>query len=153
MLRLQSKAHRTALTSCQQAKTQQVASSSYGISKVVVTCLKRLVYRAYKLRAEWSRVWWAGWLSRYSDWLRAGRSGIESRWGRDFPPVQTGPGAHAASCTMGTGSFPGVEAAGPPGWPPPHLVPKVLEKSRAIPLLTLRTFVAYKKAETYPTAR
>ena len=23
--------------------------------------------------------------------LRAGRSGIESRWGRDFPPVQTGP--------------------------------------------------------------
>jgi len=23
--------------------------------------------------------------SLYSDWLRAGRSGIESRWGRDFP--------------------------------------------------------------------
>jgi hypothetical protein len=44
--------------------------------------------------------------------LRAGWSGIETRWGRDFPPVQTGPGAHPASCTMGTGSFPGVEAAG-----------------------------------------
>jgi hypothetical protein len=43
---------------------------------------------------------------------RAGRSGIESRWGRDFPPVQTGPGAHPACCKMGTGSFPGVEAAG-----------------------------------------
>ena len=43
--------------------------------------------------------------------LRAGRSGIESWWGRDFRPVQTGPGAHPASCTMGTGSFPGVEAA------------------------------------------
>ena len=28
--------------------------------------------------------------------------------GRDFPPVQTGPGAHPASCGMGTGSFPGV---------------------------------------------
>ena len=41
----------------------------------------------------------------------AGRSGIESRWGRDFPPVQTGPGAHPASCKMGSGSFPGVEAA------------------------------------------
>jgi len=39
--------------------------------------------------------------------LRAGRSGIESRWGRVFPPVQTGPVAHPASCTMGTGSFPG----------------------------------------------
>jgi len=41
--------------------------------------------------------------------LRAGRSGIESRWGRDFPPVQTGPGAHADSCNMGTGSFPGLK--------------------------------------------
>jgi hypothetical protein len=41
--------------------------------------------------------------------LRAGRSGIESRWGRDFPPLQTGPGAHPASCKMGTGSFPGVK--------------------------------------------
>ena len=41
--------------------------------------------------------------------LRSGRSGIESRWERDFPPVQTGPGAHPASCTMGTGSFPGVK--------------------------------------------
>ena len=38
--------------------------------------------------------------------------GIESRWGRDFPPVQTGPGADPASCTIGAGSFPGVEAAG-----------------------------------------
>jgi len=25
------------------------------------------------------------------------------------PPVQTGPGAHPASCKMGTGSFPGVK--------------------------------------------
>ena len=40
--------------------------------------------------------------------LQAGRSGIESRWGRDFPPVQTDPGTHPFSCTMGTGSFPGV---------------------------------------------
>ena len=29
--------------------------------------------------------------------------------GRDFPPVQSGPGAHPASFTMGTGSFPGVK--------------------------------------------
>jgi len=29
--------------------------------------------------------------------------------------------------------------------PHPHLVPKVLEKIRAIPLLTLRVCVAYKK--------
>ena len=37
--------------------------------------------------------------------------GIKSRWGRDFPPVQTGPGAHPASCEMGTGSFPGVKCS------------------------------------------
>jgi len=31
---------------------------------------------------------------------------IESRWGVRFSaPVQTGPGAHPASCTMGTGSL------------------------------------------------
>ena len=41
--------------------------------------------------------------------LLAGRFGIESRWGRDFPPVQTGPRAHPASCKMGTGFFPGVK--------------------------------------------
>ena len=35
--------------------------------------------------------------------------GIESRWGARFSaPVQTGPEAHPASCTMGTGSFAGV---------------------------------------------
>ena len=27
-----------------------------------------------------------------------------------FSPVQTGPGAHTASCTMGTGSFMGVKS-------------------------------------------
>ena len=33
--------------------------------------------------------------------------GIESRWGaRFFALVQTGPGAHPSSCTVGTGSFP-----------------------------------------------
>jgi len=37
--------------------------------------------------------------------------GKESRWGQDFSaPVQTGSGAHPASCTMGTGSFPGVKS-------------------------------------------
>ena len=40
---------------------------------------------------------------------RVGPSEIESRWGRDFPPVQTGPGAHPASCKIGTESSPGVK--------------------------------------------
>ena len=37
--------------------------------------------------------------------------GIESRWWASFSaPVQIGPGAYPASCTMGTGSFPGVKS-------------------------------------------
>ena len=39
--------------------------------------------------------------------------GIESRWGTRFSaPVQTGPGAYPASCTMGNGSFLGVKRPG-----------------------------------------
>jgi hypothetical protein len=39
--------------------------------------------------------------------------GIESQWGaRFFAPVQTGPGAHPASYTMGTGSLSQGRAAG-----------------------------------------
>jgi len=69
--------------------------------------------------------------------LQAGRSGIESRWGRDFPPVQTGPRAHPASFKMGTGSFPGVKCSrGMLLTTHPLLVPQSW-KSRAIPLPTL----------------
>jgi hypothetical protein len=40
-------------------------------------------------------------------------SGIESRWGaRFYAPVQTGPGAHPASYTMGNESFPMVNWPG-----------------------------------------
>ena len=63
--------------------------------------------------------------------------GIEFRWGRDFPPVQTGPGAHPASCKVGTGSFPGVKCGrGVLLATHPLLVPRSW-KSRAIPLPTL----------------
>jgi hypothetical protein len=48
-----------------------------------------------------------GYLSRYSDWIRAGRFGnripIRARF---FAHVQTGSGAHPSSYTMGNGSFP-----------------------------------------------
>jgi hypothetical protein len=71
------------------------------------------------------------------DWLRAGRSEDRIPVGRNFPPVQTGPGAHPASCTMGTGSFPGVKC----GWGVlltnyPLLMPRS-RKGRAIALLAL----------------
>jgi len=64
--------------------------------------------------------------------------GIESWWRARFPtPVQTGPGAHPASCTMGTGSFLEVKSGrGMTLTPHPLLVPWS-RKSRAIPLPTL----------------
>ena len=69
--------------------------------------------------------------------LRDGRSGDRIPVGRDFPPVQTGPGAHTASCTMGTGSFPGGKyGRGVLLTTHPLLVPQSWN-SRAIPLPTL----------------
>jgi len=64
--------------------------------------------------------------------------GIEYRWGQDFSvPVQTGPGAHPASCTMGSGSFPGIKSGqGMRLTPHPLLVPWS-KKGTAIPLLPL----------------
>ena len=65
--------------------------------------------------------------------------GIEPRWGgRDFPHLSTPElGAHPASCTMGTGSFPGVKSGrGVTLTPHPLLVPWSW-KSTAIPLLPL----------------
>ena len=62
---------------------------------------------------------------------------IESRWGQDFPPVQTGPGAQTASCTMRTGSFREVNCGrGVLLTTHPLLVPWSW-KSRAITLPTL----------------
>ena len=72
--------------------------------------------------------------------------GIATGYGLDGPgieslrfsaPVQTGPGAHPASCKMGTGFFPGVKCGrGVVLTTHPLLVPRSW-KSRAIPLSTL----------------
>jgi len=71
-----------------------------------------------------------GQLSRYSDSLRAGQSGDRIPVGARFSvPVQTDPGAHPASCTMGTGSFPGVKIGrGVTLTPHPFLVPLVIKE-------------------------
>jgi hypothetical protein len=51
---------------------------------------------------------------------------IESQWGAKIsPPVQADPGAHPASCIMGTGSFPGVKRPGRGFDHPPHLAPRL----------------------------
>jgi len=52
--------------------------------------------------------------------------------------VQTGPGANPASCTMGTGSFPGVKSGRGVTLTPHPLLVLWSRKSRAIPLLPLQ---------------
>jgi hypothetical protein len=60
--------------------------------------------------------------------LRAGRSGDRIPvWARFSAPVQTNSGAHPASCTMGTGSLPGVKSGRAVTLTPhPLLVPLVI---------------------------
>ena len=71
---------------------------------------------------------------------------------RSSAPVQTGSGAHPASCTMGTGSFPRVKS----GWgmtltPHPLLVPWS-RKGRAIPLLHLWVIRPVQSLSAYTRA-
>jgi len=67
---------------------------------------------------------------------------IESRWGAKFSaPTQTDTEAQPATCTMGTGSFPGVKRPGRGADHPPHLAPR-LKKGRTVTLLPLWVFVA-----------
>jgi hypothetical protein len=58
-----------------------------------------IYYTPIRMRGRYNVV---GIMNRY----RLDGPGIESRWGaRFFAAVQTGPGAHPASYTMGTGSL------------------------------------------------
>jgi len=57
-------------------------------------------------------------------------------------PVQTGPEAHPASCTMGTRSFPGGKV-----WPGRDADPSPPSSAEAKTLLSLRAFVAYERAK------
>ena len=57
--------------------------------------------------------------------------------GRYFPPVHPGPGTHSASCTMGTGSFPGVKYGRGVLLTTHPLLVSWSWKSRAIPLANL----------------
>ena len=80
-----------------------------------------------------------GYLSRYSDFLRAGQSGDRVRVRTRFSePVQTGPGAHSAPSTMSTGSLSGVYS----GWGAEfpihlHLAPRLKKEYRYTSTLLL----------------
>ena len=81
---------------------------------------------------------WARQLSRYSDWLRDGRSGdrilVVARFSA---PVQNGPGAHPVSCSMGAGSFPRVKSGRGVTLTRHLLLGLWSRKSRAKPLISL----------------
>ena len=81
---------------------------------------------------------WAGWLSWYSNWLQTGWSRDQILVGTRFSaPVQIGPGAYPAFCTMGTGSFPGAKSGRGVTLTTHPLLMSWWRKSRAIPLLPL----------------
>jgi hypothetical protein len=71
-----------------------------------------------------------GWLSRYCDSLRDGRSGDRIPLGARFStPVQTGSEAHLAPCTMGTVSSTGVNWPGRGFDHPPPSITEVKERA------------------------
>ena len=79
--------------------------------------------------------WAGGWVGIATDYGLDG-PGLNPGGDEIFPPVQTGSGAHPASCKMGTGSLPGVKCGRSVLLiPHPLLVPRSW-KSRAIPLPT-----------------
>ena len=70
--------------------------------------------------------------------------GIESRWGaRLSAPVQTGPGAHPASCTIDTGYFPAVKRPWRGVDHPSRLAPRLKKEYTSTPPLGLRLHCRY----------
>jgi hypothetical protein len=79
---------------------------------------------------------------RYSDLLRAGRSRDRISVGAIFSiPVQIGFGAHPASYTMGTRSFPGVKPSGRGVDHPPASSVEIKERRAILLLLPVWAFV------------
>ena len=93
----------------------------------------------------------SGWLSRYSDSLRAGRSGDRIPVGARFsypcrPPL--GP-TQPPVLYNGYRVFTGGKAAGAWRWPPTRILRRGWRKSRAIHLLPFWAFVACCRGELY----
>ena len=100
---------------------------------------KRVIYPQPGSRSKWHTA--TPIKASYTEangWLQAGWSWDRITVGARFStPVQTGPGDHPASCTMGTGSFSGVKCSWGVTLTPHLLLVPWSRKSRAIPLLPL----------------
>ena len=110
--------------------------STHGITFQTLTsvshtfAMQSLPFRLSYLNITQARYRGPRQLSRYSDLLRAGRSGHRIPVGARFSaPVQTGRGAHPASCKMATGSFPGVKRPGRGVDHPPPTSAEVKERA------------------------
>jgi hypothetical protein len=87
----------------------QSGPSYVSVSCMLVGCERYIKYYYFKyvVHVHWDSS--VGIATRYG----LDGSGLESRWEtRFFAPIQTGPGAHPASCMVGTGSFLGVKWPG-----------------------------------------
>jgi hypothetical protein len=97
--------------------------ASQAMSKNVVHTIATAPSRVTDLHMAVQRL---AYLSQYDDSLRVKRAGdrVKVR-ARFFPPVQTGPGAHPASYTRGTRSFPWVKRPGCGVDHSPHIAPRL----------------------------
>jgi hypothetical protein len=74
----------------------------------ILLALTMYIGRVFGVSIDWDSS--VGIVTRYG----LNGAGIESWWGLEITgPTKTGCGAHIASCTVSTGSFPGVNRSGP----------------------------------------
>jgi len=116
-----------------QTTQRQLPQNYHGVFMRMFVCNVRYLHEMYNIYM------WAVYLSWYSDWATGWTVRVSNpgRGARFSAPVQTGHGAHPASCTMGTGSFPGEKSGRGVKLTPHPLLVRWSRKSRAISLLPL----------------
>ena len=103
-----------------------VTVDKQSVLHIPLVCICCLSYPACNAHAPYCHLACPALSPGWFSWFRAGRSGDRIPVGMRFSTsVQTGPGAHPASYTMSTVSFPGVKRPGRGVDHPPHLTPRL----------------------------